>query len=324
MSPFVSASDATPRDGIHVRRRNGAVDAVPHAPGAPSRGCSQPILLHLSPAARGALQKRVTGCLRECVVATVPLIHHPSRGVQHRAGQRTAGGLTSECFEPLGHRRSEEITLVIVEDVAKAPNDVLGNFVTPVALECTGQGIASLVVVERGVGCTLREPPSSRAACSGSCVVRRSSCASSMSDILVRLTDNVNYCVQLRDSRQGRDAGLAGRASTRRWPRRESATAAARASGCYTRSQCPSTGSGSSMCCGVSHRAARSTTPSNGWSFSRGSRRDWPNSTAARAFRTTRSSAASSHERRHEPHRPEALVVLRRPARRRALLPGLP
>ena len=81
---------------------------------------------------------------------------------------------------------------------------------------------------------------------------------------------------------------------------------------------------GSSTRYEISSRTAVSRTLSSGWSFSRRSRRDWLSSTAARAFRTTRSNGGSNCERRREPHRPEALVLLPRPARRRALLPGLP
>ena len=47
---------------------------------------------------------------------------------------------------------------MIIEDVAKASDEACGNFGTPVALERTGQGLASLLGVPRGVGGALREP----------------------------------------------------------------------------------------------------------------------------------------------------------------------
>ena len=115
------------------------------------------MLFYLAPAARGALQKRVSDCRHKCFVATAPLIHRPSRTVQRGAGQRTARGFTPECFKPLDHRLAEEVALVIIKDVAEVPDKAFGNFDNQVALKRTGQCLASLLVVERGVGCAFRE-----------------------------------------------------------------------------------------------------------------------------------------------------------------------
>ena len=154
----VSTSDAPLGEVADVGCGNRAVDAVPHERGAPSRGLPEPMFLHLAPDAASTFQKRVTGCLGKCFLAAVPFVWRLGHAVQYRAGEGTVRGPASQRFEVSDRRFAEEVTLAISDDVAKVSDEAFGNFGTPVALECTGQGLGCLPVVAGGVGGALREP----------------------------------------------------------------------------------------------------------------------------------------------------------------------